>query len=288
MQLLGQTGTIISASRRTDIPSFFSEWLIHRLRRGFVVVKNPFNPRQQKRVSLLPGDVSAIVFWTRDFSPMIKHLDFLEDSGYRYVVLWTITGYPKFLEPHNVPLKCAVESLRALSSRIGPQRIAWRYDPIIITDELTPRWHIENFRKIAHLVAGDISRIIISFMTPYRSVLKRLDREGISFDKNPMGREDVGEMLRQFVEICDFYGVGIQACCQGGALSPFGIDDGACIDAGWINDALGLKLAAPKDKGQRPNCLCAKSIDIGTYNTCPRGCLYCYAVKSSRRLKPIE
>ncbi len=279
--LFGESvGQIISASRRTDIPAFYSDWFAERLAEGFALVRNPFNPRQVRRVSLRSDDVAAIVFWTRDFSPMLRHADFLDGAGYRYVVLWTITGYPRRLEPHAAPLEGYIASFIKTAERIGPKRMALRYDPIIICGELGPGWHVANFSRIVRRLEGYTHRVIISFITHYRSVLRRLEAAGVFPDRSPLSRSDVKDMLAEIVDIAQNAGMSVQACCQGGALEPFGIPDGACIDPAWLSSALGVAVPAAKDKGQRPKCMCAKSVDVGVYNSCPRACLYCYAVKS--------
>jgi len=215
---------------------------------------------------------------------MLPHIDWLDNNGYRFVILWTITGYPKWLEPNCLLLDKAIDAFCETSKRIGIKKIAWRYDPIIITDELTPKWHIDNFTRIAERLAGHTNRIIVSLMTPYRSVLRRFENEGIYFSKSPLERDDVCEMLVQLPQIARKNSIArIQVCCQSGTLAQFNIPDGACIDAQWLSDAFAIEFPAIKDSGQRRNCLCTKSIDIGAYNTCRGGCMYCYAVKNSKK-----
>ena len=282
MSDLFQQGIIISASRRTDIPRYYSEWLIKRIEEKFVLVRNPFNPGQIKRVSLAPEDVTAIVFWTRDATPLEKYFEKLHEH-YRMVFLWTITPYGSPLEPAALPLKSAIDRFIRLSERAGPEKIVWRYDPIIITDQFTPKWHVEMFKKISTALAGHTRRVITSFMTPYSSVVKRFEKAGIKFERSPLQRPDVGDMLVNLSEIAHQNGMEIQACCQEGKLAPYGIPDGACIDANWLAKVFDIPLVFQKDRGQRPRCLCTRSVDIGSYDTCPAGCLYCYGLKSIRR-----
>jgi len=271
---------IISASRRTDIPSFFADWFMKKIRAGYVDVKNPYNAKQVRRVSLLPKDVAAIVFWTRDFSPMLKYIDELDERGYKYTILWTITGYPRIYEPAGPALQYSIDALKKTSEKIGAEKIVWRYDPIIIDNTLTPEWHIKNFKNIARQISRHISHIIISIMTPYNFVLKRMRRRGIFVKNDPLSEPEVKKMFFELHRITKRFSISkIQSCCQNNILLPFGIGDGACIDAEWLSRALNVNITYQKDAGQRKNCLCTKSVDIGEYNTCPRKCIYCYAVK---------
>ena len=278
---LFQSGEIISASRRTDIPRFYSKWFLKRLEEGFVLVRNPFNPNQIRRVSLKPEDVSVIVFWTRDASPLFGKLPELL-KRYKIAFLWTITGYGPPLELADIPITKTVENFIKTSEIVGAKKMVWRYDPIIITDEFSPEWHIENFARISESIKRFTRRVIVSLMTPYASVKKRLERAGIEFDRTPLENPLVQNMLKEISNIARQNGQEIQACSQAGKLLPFGIPDGACIDSRWLSEIFGIALPYRKDRGQRPECLCTKSIDIGAYNTCPAGCLYCYAVKSIR------
>lgn len=270
--------TIISASRRTDIPSFFSDWFMERIEEGYVEVKNPYNPNQMRKVSLLPEDVSAIVFWTRDFSPMMKNIDKLDSLGYKYVILWTLTGYPEELERISLTLENSNSAIIETSEAIGKNRIAWRYDPIIFNNTLTPDWHLNNFAHIADKIGEKVDRVIISLMTPYRSVITRMHKKGISYRENPLQDTEVEFFLQKLSGTAKKSGIArIQACCQSGLLQKYGIPDGACIDSDWLTDALDIRIPHIKDKGQRKNCLCTKSVDIGAYKTCKRACVYCYA-----------
>jgi hypothetical protein len=277
-----QEPLIISASRRTDIPAFFSGWLMSRIADGCVEVRNPFKPSQVRTVSLKPEDVAAFVFWTRDFSPLLDHAGSLDAEGYRYSILWTVTGYPGYLEPGALPLEQALRAFRDTSSRVGPGRLAWRYDPIVITEDLSPSLHIGKFKFIAETLRGYTDRVIVSLMTPYSFVTRRLRQAGLDAEAEPLVRRDVQDLLAALAALAGERGMSIQACCHGGLLVPFGITDGACIDGDW----LGIAPPFERDKGQRRECLCTRSVDIGAYDTCPRGCLYCYAVRTTGRSFP--
>lgn len=270
---------IISASRRTDIPAFFSQWFIHCIRKGSCIVKNPFNPTQSKEVSLLPQDVDIIVFWTRYPAPLLKYLNELDEKGYSYLFLYTITGYPRWLEPNAKEHDESIEVFCTLSRKIGQQKVIWRYDPIIFSNDLNFDFHLKNFEAIAKKLHGYTQRVIISIMEPYKKVQQRLSaftEQNIIFD--PLTTFTENALHNFFVslrEIASLYAMHIQSCYSD--VSCFGIPNGACIDAELIRSIIKIDKMFAKDTHQRTHCLCAKSIDIGTYNTCKFGCIYCYA-----------
>lgn len=269
---------IISASRRTDIPSFYPEWFLNRISAGYVTTINPYNG-DTRRVSLLPEDVSGFVFWTRDFYPLRQNWAPLED--YKYGILWTINNYPGYIEPTR---ENVIRTFMDTSRFIGDRRIVWRYDPIIITDMLTPEWHKKNFEIIAKMLAGFTHKVIISFMHPYKNVTKYYRDKGIHFKVKPLETEGIDDMLLFMVDCAKKYGMALQACGMSGKLTKYDIPDKPCLSPAWL-ESIGIQSIYGKDKGQRKACLCTQSIDIGTYNTCIRGCTYCYATKDKKRAK---
>ena len=150
---------IISASRRTDIPAFYAEWMVRRLREGYCTVPNPFNRNQVSRISLRPEDVDAIVFWTRNPRPLMPYLDELDSRGYRYYFQFTILGYPREIDPKSPPAATAVEAFCELAERLGPRRVIWRYDPIVFTGITPPAFHQENFQRLAESLRGHTRRV---------------------------------------------------------------------------------------------------------------------------------
>ena len=136
---------IIGASRRTDIPAFYAEWMLHRLRAGYCTVANPYNRNQVSRISLRPEDVDAIVFWTRNPRPLMRYIPELDSQGYRYYFQFTILGYPREIDHKSPPAAAAVQTFRELSERLGPTRVIWHYDPIVFTGLTPPAFHRENF-----------------------------------------------------------------------------------------------------------------------------------------------
>lgn len=278
---------IISASRRTDIPAFYSEWLMNRIAAGFCLVPNPFRPTQVSRVSLAQDEVDAIVFWSRDPRPLVPHLDELDIMGYPFVFQFTINGYPSLLEPEAPKLETAIAAFIRLADMIGPLRVVWRYDPIILSDITPPEYHVQRFTEIAEALEGSTVRVVVSLLDLYRKTKRRLralEQDGkIALWKaeasGTPGQLD-GDVIALFAgmaQIARDHGMKIASCAEPHDLSACGISHGACIDADMLRAALGIEVGRRKDPGQRRECRCVASRDIGVYDTCLNGCVYCYA-----------
>ncbi|SCA56477.1 conserved hypothetical protein [Candidatus Terasakiella magnetica] len=275
---------IISASRRTDIPAFYSKWFINRLRAGFVQTRNPFNYHQVKKVSLLPQDVDCIVFWTRNPAPLMDHLGELDDLKIPYYFHYTITGYPRALERKTPKLDQAIETFQALSERIGPERVIWRYDPILLSNLVQPQDHMKVFGTIAGKLKGHSQRAVISMADFYTKTERNLDKiEGLNYDNLRLHNNLLEEFINQFKNEADRNGLTLYSCAEESDLECFGISAGQCIDEGLISRFTELKVRFKKDSGQRKNCGCVKSVDIGAYNSCLHGCEYCYATYNQNR-----
>lgn len=275
---------ILSASRRTDIPAYYADWFRNRLREGFCTVRNPFRPSQVRRVSLVRTDVDAFVFWTRDARPFARALDDLDRERFPYMFLVTLTGYPAPLEPGEPHIGELVGAFLELSHRVGPQRVAWRYDPVLLSNFTPPAFHRENFVTLARALQGSTGRVIVSVVDLYAKTRRRLDTlraQGFEYPTDPWTGEEMGDLLRFIAREARSRGMEAVSCCEPSAR-PFGIEAGACVDAGLLNRLFGLALSQKKDRGQRPDCRCAVSVDIGSTDTCPRGCAYCYATRSFR------
>lgn len=270
---------IISASRRTDIPAFYSDWFYNRVEEGYCDAANPFNPNQVKRVSLKPEDVDAFVFWSRYTKRFREGLPLLDEKGYRYYFLITVVDYGKELEPNIPPFKDRIDEFIALSKTVGKERVIWRYDPIFIDNLHTFEYHISLFRTISSALSGYTEKVIISFADFYRKVIRNLknnsDLSGIVME--PENEAGFGNFNEQLIEAAAASGMSIQSCAERIPVLNHGIAAGRCIDAELINSIYGLDIPLTKDKGQRKLCQCHSSVDIGAYNTCLHGCLYCYA-----------
>jgi hypothetical protein len=273
---------IISASRRTDIPAFYSEWFMNRVRSGYCCTVNPFNANQVARVSLEPADVGVIVFWTKDARPMIPHVGELSSLGFRFYFQYTINDYQALLEPGVPPLNECIEAFKELSSLIGPDKVIWRYDPIVLSD-LTPEdYHLRTFERIASALSGSTHRVVISISDEYRAAKGRLQRLDIGYREPDLEDAEFAGMLRAMVEIAGREGMEILSCAEVYDLTPFGIQPGKCVDDAYIRKVFGIDVTHRKDKNQRLECGCVQSKDIGQYDTCRHGCAYCYATRSDK------
>ncbi len=272
---------IVSASRRTDVPALYSGWLRRRLAEGYARVPHPFRPSRVRTVDLRPrpeGTLDLLVLWTRDPGPVLPDVAAWEARGIRTLWLVTLTGYPGALEPGAPDLQRVVRTLEDLSRRVGRERIAWRYDPVIEVPELgmDAAWHAENFARLARRLAPLVGRCIASFYDPYAAPERRLKRAGLSA-RPPEDRTGIAFVL---AAVAREHGLVLQSCCDD--MEAGGVPAGACIDGRLIDRLWGLGVGDARDPGQRPRCRCAPSVDIGVYNTCTHGCLYCYAVRCAR------
>jgi len=264
---------IISASRRTDIPAFYSDWFLKRIEEGFVLVRNPMNTRQVSRVSLVPGSVDCIVFWTKNPANMIDKLKYLDDRKFNYYFQFTLTPYDKAVEP-NLPSKDeVVTTFIELSKRIGKTRVIWRYDPILITNDLDREYHYRSFESLAGKLAGHTEKCIISFVDFYAKCRKRLS----ILNAREISPEDIDAIANVFAGIGKANNIKIQTCAEETALEELGIAHGKCVDDKLISRVIGRPHELKKDKSQRELCDCVASFDVGAYNTCFHHCLYCYA-----------
>lgn len=274
---------IISASRRTDIPAFYGKWFINRIKDGYFYRVNPFNANQVKGFSLMPEDVDAIVFWTKNPAPFIKHLNTLDEMGYNYYFQYTLNNYPAIFEPYVPPIKDRLDSFKYLGERLGSGRVIWRYDPIIISTAADEDYHLGNIEYIAGNLKGYTERLIISFLDFYEKLKGRLKMLEIKYDMKIIDitedgcRERLFKLAESIKSIADKYGLEVYTCGEVVDLGEWGIEHGSCIDGGLIKRLFNINRDFAKDRSQRSQCLCAASVDVGVYNTCKFKCSYCYA-----------
>lgn len=264
---------IISASRRTDIPAFYMPWLMQRLREGYVCYPHPYGGGW-RRVSLRPEDVHSIVFWSKDYRPLLQHLDALEALGYRFYFHYTITGLPRPLEPGVPSWEQMVPVFRALAARTSPLHVQWRFDPILFTDELGAAFYLRRFAQIAEALAGATTRCYFSFATLYPKVQKRLLRAGIRVHDPPL--EEKIALVERLAERAAQAGITLYACCQDALLSAR-VRKAHCIDGDLLAQLFPDRPLVSMPHRIREQCGCVVSQDVGAYDTCPHGCLYCYA-----------
>lgn len=279
---------IISASRRTDIPKYYSEWLVNRIKEGYVDVRNPMYSSQVSRYRLSPEIVDGIVFWTKDPAPMLKRLDAF--SEYSYYFQFSLTPYGKDIEGNLPDKRELINTFKELSSRIGSDRVNWRYDPILLNDRYSVEYQIRAFGKIAAELNGYTNNVTISFIDEYnfggRSVYTSLQTEEIVVEQQNLIAEKISEIARA-------NGMSVDTCAEKIDLQKYGIEHARCVDGRIFENLNGCKLSRlktryeelAKDAAQRIECQCVDSIDIGWPNTCSNGCKYCYATSSEAELE---
>lgn len=272
---------IISASRRTDIPAFYAEWMRNRVEAGYCAVPNPFNRNQVSRISLRAEDVDTIVFWTRNPRPLMAHLDAINDRGLRYYFQFTILGYPRELDPKSPPVESAVETFRELSGRLGAARVIWRYDPVILTPLTSTAFHRERYRFLAEALRGYTHRSVISLVDMYQKAARRMKAlAGTKAAPLPWPEGEMHSLFAELAGIARTNEMEIVSCAEEIDLAECGIRPGKCIDDEVIRKAFGKEVITKKDPVQRASCGCVVSRDIGMYDSCLYGCQYCYATMS--------
>ncbi|MBA4700929.1 MAG: DUF1848 domain-containing protein [Ruminococcus sp.] len=271
---------ILSVSRRTDVPNYYSDWFFNRIKEGYLYVRNPINIHQISKINLSPDIVDCIVFWTKNPANMIERLDELKD--YKYYFQFTLTGYGKDVEP-NIPNKRSelISTFKKLSEKAGKDKVIWRYDPILISARYTTDYHLKAFEEIIDNLAGYTDKVVISFVDLYSKTQR--NTEGLNIET--VTNEDIYTLAEKLAGIAERYQIEIETCAEQIELQNVGIKHGSCIDKKLIEKILGCKLIVGKDKNQREECGCFESVEVGTYNTCSNGCKYCYANFNDERVK---
>ena len=260
---------IINTGMRTDIPAFYSDWFAGRLKAGFVLVRNPYNPHSVTRYRLTPDVVDLIGFCTKNPAPMLPHMDLLRPYGQFWYV--TITPYGKEIEPGVPDKREVLDSFRRLSDIVGPDRMGWRYDPVFISGDYPAERHIRAFEYMAQTLSGYTRTAVISFVDLYEKTKRNFP------EVRPVTAEQRLQLGKAFVEIAGQYGMTVRPCGEGDELARFGADCSGCMTVAMYEQALGRRLKVPKTAPARKECACYLGGDIGAYNTCGHLCRYCYA-----------
>lgn len=274
---------IINASRRTDIPAFYSDWFMNRIAEGYVKIRNPFNYNQIRQVSLLPKDVDLIVFWTRNAEKLIPRLIELDERGYSYYFHYTINAYSRNIDKSVPNPWRAIKTFIELSKKIGSEKVIWRYSPILVSNLSSIDEHKRVFEKIATELSGYSTKVVISFVNMYKKVSSNIRKiQGFSVEQDFPYSEEAGALAHYFADIARKNKMTIQSCGSEVDLESFGVKSGKCIDSSLIRDLFAIEVPNRKDKVQRLLCGCIESIDIGQYDSCLHGCQYCYATDHSK------
>lgn len=275
---------IISASYKTDIPAFYAKWFINRIREGYCFVRNPFNNKYSE-LSLSPSNVAGIVFWTKNVGPLLHYLPELKKRGYPFAVQFAINNYPRSLERSVVSSSKAIQYADKIASQFGPDVVVWRYDPILLTNETNYGWHIANFTQLASKLAGATNEVIVSFTQIYRKTKRNIEIAANKFGFewwDPDNSEKI-ELLLKLAQIANNIGIRLSICGQRELLAS-GIHDASCIDPVRLSRIADKEVITPI-KSHRKECGCYASKDIGEYDTCVHGCVFCYSVSNHQSAK---
>jgi DNA repair photolyase len=309
-----QFPVIVSASRSTDIPAFFADWFFHRLKLGYSAWTNPFNGVKSY---VAYNDTRFIVFWSKNPNPLLQHLDYLKELGIGCYIQYTLNDYvAEGLERGVPPLAERIETFKTLVGQLGKGHIVWRFDPLILTDQITISDLLGKIENIGNQLVGYTEKLVFSFadIAAYKKVKTNLDKNGIKYSE--WTPEQMAEFAHRLVELNNANNWNYKLATCGETANLDGIEHNHCVDDNLmirfahhdkaLMDFLGVEIhnventlfgttAVPAnaimlngsqyaikhkdnhDKGQRIACGCTASKDIGEYNTCPHLCEYCYA-----------
>jgi hypothetical protein len=284
---------ILSASRATDIPAFYADWFMNRMRAGYFKWANPFNLAQVQVVST--AKVRVIVFWSKNPAGLLPHLDELDRSGIQYYFQFTLNDYDaEGYEPRRPKLEERIGIFRRLAERLGPERVVWRMDPLLLTDRIAMPELLGKADKLAAMLAGYTRKMVFSFadIEAYPGVKRNLKRASIAAREFRL--EEMETFALGLAEINRAHGLELATCAEAVDLLAFGIAHNRCVDGElmarlWPEDVALMEFLGSgqsrKDQGQRKACRCVASKDIGRYRTCPHLCAYCYANSSSAEVE---
>ena len=263
---------ILNTGGRTDTVQYYSEWLLNRFREGYVLSRNPLFPNLINRIELTPETIDVVVFCSKDYAPILDHLHEISDRFNCYYH-YTITAYDTDIEPRVPSIEQSIETCKRLAAQVGKEKIAWRYDPVLLTDKYTIERHLETFDYMALCLTPYVSRCIFSFVEMYKKLEVNMP------ELRPLTDEQKRTLAQGLGAIAKEYGLYLQTCATREDYEPFGIHRSGCMTTEIFSEALGLTFKRQAHKGNRLGCACMESRGLGDYNSCPNGCRYCYANK---------
>lgn len=267
---------IINTGGRTDTVQYYTDWLLNRFSEGYVLARNPLFPNKVNRYELTPDRVDCVVFCSKNYKPILPRLHEITDRFHTYFH-YTITTYGKDIEPGVPSIEESMQTLIELSKLAGKQRVAWRYDPVLLTEKYTVSRHIETFEKMANMLAPYIDRCIFSFVEMYKKLEINMP------ELIPLSAQDMEELAQGLGSIAEKNGIYLQTCGTNGDYTRYGIHASGCMTLDILGKANDISFKNLKHKGMRQGSHCIESRDIGAYDTCLNGCKYCYANKNPRK-----
>lgn len=263
---------ILNTGGRTDTVQYYSEWLLNRFREGYVLSRNPLFPEIVKRIELNPETIDVVVFCSKDYSPILPRLHEISDRFNCYYH-YTITAYGTDIEPRVPSIEDSIRTLKALAAQVGPEKIAWRYDPVLLTEKYTIERHLETFDRMARELTPYVDRCIFSFVEMYNKLEVNMP------ELLPVSEENKLTLAENLSAIAQRYSLWLQTCATRTDYEQFGIHRSGCMTTEIFSQALGIEFKKTPHKGNRLGCACMESRGLGDYNSCPNGCRYCYANK---------
>ncbi len=269
---------ILNTGARTDTVQYFSEWLLKRFSEGYVYTRNPLFPNKVVKYELSPDKIDVVLFCSKNYKPILPRLHEITNR-YRTYFYYTVTAYGKDVEPGVPDIDESIQTLIALSDTVGKRKIAWRYDPVLLTDKYTVEVHEKTFDRIAREIAPYIDRCIFSFVEMYGKLKTNMP------EIIPLTEADKNRIAAIMGGIAKKYGMYIQTCGTDVSYGEYGINRSGCTTLEILGTANCCEFKDIKHKGMRNGCHCIESRDIGAYDTCLNGCKYCYANKSPRKAR---
>jgi len=263
---------ILNTGGRTDTVQYYSEWLLNRFREGYVLSRNPLFPEIVNRIELNPETIDVVVFCSKDYSPILPRLHEISNRFNCYYH-YTITAYGTDIEPRVPSIEDSIRTLKALAAQVGPEKIAWRYDPVLLTEKYTIERHLETFDRMARELTPYVDRCIFSFVEMYKKLEVNMP------ELLPVSEEDKLTLAENLGAIAQRYSLWLQTCATRTDYEQFGIHRSGCMTTELFSQALGIEFKKTPHKGNRLGCACMESRGLGDYNSCPNGCRYCYANK---------
>ncbi len=265
---------LINISGRTDIVNHYSDWMFKRFEEGYVFSRNSLFPNSVRRYELTPDKVDCVIFGSKNFAPVLERIHEITEKFHTYFY-YTITAYGKDVEPGVPDIDISMETFLKLSQIVGRQRVAWRYDPILLTKKYTIETHFKTFERISECLAGQFDRCIFSFVEMYK-------KHEVNFPELiPLTETEKDVLAEGIGKIAAKYGFILQTCGPEENYAKYGIDTSGCVTLDILGQANNLKFRQLKHKGFRKGCHCMESRDMGAPNSCPNGCKYCYANKNA-------
>lgn len=269
---------IINTGGRSDIVQYYSKWLLQRFNEGYVLSRNPLFTNKVTRYELTNDKVDCVIFCSKNYQPILARLNEITDHFNTYFY-YTITAYGKDIEPKVPTIDQSIKTLIKLSTLVGKKRVAWRYDPVLLTEKYTIEYHLKTFEQMAKQLAPYIDRCIFSFVEMYKKLQTNMP------ELIPLSKQDMDTLAHGLGTVAKKYNIYLQTCGTDEDYLHYGIFSSGCIKLDILAKANDIEFKNLKHKGMRKGCHCMESRDIGAYDTCLNGCKYCYANNNLAKVK---